>query len=89
MGRLFLDYCCFPLWEEGHVFFAVAVLADVDDEELAVGEDVAPGVGGHVGDDDEGLLRGEGVDLGDEVVGLGVWGALGAGEEGEGLAPGV
>lgn len=64
------------------------MLADVDDEEFTAGEDVSPRFGGHVGDDDEGLLAGEGFDFGEEVVGLGVVGASGAGEEGEGFAPG-
>ena len=39
-----------------------AVLVDVDDQVRAfalAGKDVLPGGGGHVGDDDEGLLGGD------------------------------
>lgn len=79
----------FFLWGEAHVLLSEAVLADVDDEDLALGEDVSPGFGGHVGDDDEGLVAWEGFDFCEEVVGLGVVGAGGASEEGEGFAPGL
>ena len=64
------------------------MLADINDESLAVGQDVAPGFDRHVGDNDEGLFAGDGFDLGDEIVGLGVVGPFGAGEEGEGFTPG-
>lgn len=63
------------------------MLLNVDDEDFAVGEDVAPGLRGHVGDNDEGLFERDGFDFRDEVVRFSVRGSLGAGEEGEGFAP--
>jgi len=74
-------------WDDVHSFFAVAMLLDVDDEDFAIWEDVSPGFGGHVGDNDERLLGGESFDFGGEVVCFSIRCALCFCEEGEGIAP--
>lgn len=71
-----------------HASLAKLVLLDVNDKDFAIGEDVGPRSRRHVGNDDECFFRGCFKNGGDEIVGFRVLGSLGAGQKGEGIAPG-
>ncbi len=73
---------------ERHIAVSKLVLLDVDDEDFSIRKNVTPCFRGHVGDNDQGILRRSLSKRGDEVRGFGVMSTLGPGENGESVAPG-
>ena len=73
---------------EVHIPLAVVVLLNVNDEDFAIWENMAPGCRRHVGNNDKGIFWGRFQNGSDEIVGFGIAGALGTCQDRERFTPG-